>query len=87
MAQAGCNSLCGNKVLLVQHLRRHCWNGGGSSQLWVVVQHFLKHQVPHILLCELRILKVKLKGSCRPAARHSSSSSTSLVSNAGTSAI
>lgn len=34
------------------------------SQLWVVELHLLIHQVPYVLLSQLRLLKVKLKGRC-----------------------
>lgn len=32
-----------------------------ASRVWVVEAHLLKHQVPHVLLRQLRLLKVKLE--------------------------
>lgn len=54
-----------NKVFLMHDGWLHCCHW--CCQVWVVVQHLVKHEVPHVLLRQLRILKVKLKGSCRQA--------------------
>lgn len=67
--------LCCNKVFWVHDWGLHCCHW--CCQLWVVIQHLLKYQVPHVLLCQLRILKVELKGRCKQLmAQHSTANSS-----------